>query len=101
MDCGFHLNRKALGAVAAQHLAHAQLRVSSRRLAEAEGGGIEVTFDNAGPLAVTRIALVLTSAGQPVATLEGRAVLASERTPLRFTPEIVNEYNEKILGLPR
>jgi hypothetical protein len=77
-----------------------QLRVASRRLTEAEGGGIELTVENGGPLAVTRIVLALASAGQPVATYGGRAVLASEGTPLGFAPEIVNEYEEKITGLP-
>jgi hypothetical protein len=51
-------------------------------------------------MAVTRIVLALASAGQPVATFGGRAVLASERTPLSFLPEILNEYDEKIQGLP-
>lgn len=80
--------------------ARAQLRVAVRRLTEAEGGGLEIAVDNAGPMAVTQMVLVLDLSGQPVATFGGQAVLASERTPLRFTPEIVNEYNEKILGLP-
>ncbi|HXV26210.1 MAG TPA: hypothetical protein VED46_18385 [Alphaproteobacteria bacterium] len=78
----------------------AQLQVVPRMLAEAEGGGIELAVENAGPMAVTRIVLSLSSAGQPIANLSGRAVLASEPTPLSFTPEIVNEYDEKILGLP-
>ncbi|MDF2764679.1 MAG: hypothetical protein K0S81_1673 [Rhodospirillales bacterium] len=77
-----------------------QLRASSRRLAEMDGGGIEIALDNAGPLAVTQLVLALSSQGQPVATLGGRAVLASKSTGVSFVPEIVNEYNEKILGLP-
>lgn len=77
-----------------------QLRASSRRLAETDGGGIEIVLDNAGPLAVTQLVLALSSQGQPVATLGGRAVLASQPTGVSFVPEIVNEYNEKILGLP-
>lgn len=80
--------------------ARAQLRVATRRLTDAEGGGIEIAVDNAGPMAVTQIVLALDLSGEPIATFGGRAVLASERTPLRFAPEIVNEYNEKILGLP-
>ncbi len=80
--------------------ARRQLRAAARQLSGAEGGGIEITVDNAGPLATTEIMLALDLAGQPIAALDGRAVLASEPTPLRFVPEIVNEYNEKILGLP-
>lgn len=78
----------------------AQLRVATRRLAGGEGEGVEIAVENAGPLAVTGIVLTLARAGQPVATFAGRAVLASERTPLNFVPEIANEFNEKIIGLP-
>lgn len=80
--------------------AQAQLRVVPRLVTESEGGGIEIAVENAGPMAVTRIVLALASAGQPVATFGGRAVLASERAPLSFAPEILNEYDEKIQGLP-
>lgn len=80
--------------------ARLQLRVSSRRLAEAEGGGMQISVENVGPMAVTRMVLALASAGQPVAAVGGRAVLAPERTPLSFAPEIANEYSEKIMGLP-
>jgi hypothetical protein len=77
-----------------------QLRIEVRRSAASEGGGIEIRADNSGPFAVTGISLSLSLDGEPVALLDGRIVPANNRAPWRFAPEIVNEYDDKILGLP-
>ena len=80
--------------------AEEQLKVQLRKLDAAEGGGLEITVENGGPYAVTSLALSAPMGERAQALIEAGDQPGSAERVLRLTPEIVNEYNEKIKGLP-